>query len=494
TSSRRLTSTYGGSSINMEVQKNRANEEYVLMAEYRLLNALIHSKVFLDDSRVHERMFPHELAKSFYTAVVELHEQSVPITAASLHQKTNELDYNATLDVANQIIGIDVGADTLDDMVVVLNRAVQKREFNEKAQSIVSQGAKKGDLDTSQLMTLLYEAEQVLADTGSKQLLISLDEFFENYLEEFRERAEGRQYLFGDPLLDKALVKGAYPGAITIVAGSTGQGKSAYVLNLMNGMINQSIPCMYISLEMSATDTADRLLSMRREIPTSELYAPGEAMGGLIKVIEQEREELKSSNKFFFVEEPDLSLTEISALIKEHKQRTRSEYLVVAIDLLTQVRDFMKSASGLNLAQSMEQAMNKLNIIAKKENVHILGVVQFNRDADNLRIQDHDDLSSLRPTLNNVKNAQAIAERARALLGIFRPKYYADRYLSDLEETQYMDDIMEVQVLKQSNGATPRIKYEFDGEVFRVTPYVEEQQEGMTDEERQAHAVIEGNF
>lgn len=489
-SSQRLISTYGGYSIKMD---NRKNEEYVLMAEYRLLNALIHSKVFLDDSRVHERMFPHTLAQSFYTAINELHEQSVPITAAALHQKANELDYNVTMDVANQIIGIDRGADTLDDMVSVLNRAVQKKEFNEKMQTIATLGAKKGELDTTELMSMLYEAEQTLADTGSKQLLISLDQFLEDYLADFKERAEGRQYLFGDPILDKALVKGAYPGAITVVAGSTGQGKSAYVLNLMNGMINQSIPCMYISLEMSATDTADRLLSMRREIPTSELYAPGDAMSGIIKIIEQEREELKNANKFFFVEEPDLSLTQISSLIKEHKQRTRSDYLVVAIDLLTQVREFMSSSQGLNLAQSMERAMNKLNIIAKKENVHILGVVQFNRDADNLKIHEHEDIKLLRPTLNNIKNAQAIAERARAVLGIFRPKYYADRYLSDLEETEYMDDVMEVQVLKQSNGSTPRILYEFDGEVFRVTPYTESQQE-MTEEEREAHAVIEGNF
>ena len=490
-SNQRQTLTYGGYSINMDKRKN---EEYVLMAEYRLLNALIHSKVFLDDSRVHERMFPHVLAQSFYTAITELHEQSIPITAASLHQRANELDYNVTMDVANQIVGIDVGADTLDDMVSVLNRAVQKKEFNEKMQTIATLGAKKGELDTSELMSMLYEAEQTLADTGSKQLLISLDQFLENYLAEFKERADGRRYLFGDPILDKVLVKGAYPGAITVVAGSTGQGKSAYVLNLMNGMINQSIPCMYISLEMSATDTADRLLSMRREIPTTELYAPGEAMSGIIKIIEQEREELKNANKFFFVEEPDLSLTQISSLIKEHKQRTRSDYLVVAIDLLTQVREFMSSSQGLNLAQSMERAMNKLNIIAKKENVHILGVVQFNRDADNLKIHEHEDIKLLRPTLNNIKNAQAIAERARAVLGIFRPKYYADRYLADLEETEYMDDVMEVQVLKQSNGSTPRVLYEFDGEVFRVTPYVERQQEDMTEEEQEAHAVLEGNF
>ena len=478
----------------MTDQPVRKNEDYVLMAEYRLLNALIHSKVFLDDSRIHENLFPHALAQSFYNSIVELHEQSTPITAASLHQKANELDYNATLDVSKHIIEIDTGAEALDDMLTVLHRASQKKTLNERIQSLQVQAAKKGELDRALIANELYEIEQILESTEDKRLLISLEQFLESYLEDFIERANGRQYLFGDPLLDKALVKGAYPGAITIIAGSTGQGKSAYVLNLMNGMINQSIPCMYISLEMSAIDTADRLISMRREIPTTELYAPGEASEGLIKIIKEEREELKNANKFFFVEEPDLSIAQIAGLIKEHKQRTRSDYLVVAIDLLTQVRDFMSTSSGLNLAQSMERAMNKLNIVAKKENVHIFGVVQFNREADNLRIHEIADLENLRPTLNHIKNAHAIAERARAVLGTFRPKYYADRYLPNVEEVQYMDDIMEVQVLKQSNGATPRILYEFDGEVFRVTPYTESQQDGLSEEEREAHAILDGNF
>ena len=33
---------------------------------------------------------------------------------------------------------------------------------------------------------------------------------------------------------------------------------------------------------------------------------------------------------------------------------------------------------------------------------------------------------------------------------------------------------MEVQVLKQSDGPTPKIKYLFEGEVFRISPFIEE--------------------
>lgn len=467
----------------------RANEDYIVMAEYRLLNALIHNKAYQHDSRLHENTFPHALAKSFYNAITELHELGQEITPAALHQRANELDYNASLEVARQIYGIDNGASTIADMVKVLHKAKQKQDFAELVKEISMSVNAKGDIDTGVLLAKLYDAEQILAQNGQKELLKSLDTWIENYLADFKERGAGRVYRFGDPLLDKALVKGAYPGAITIIAGGTGQGKSTYVLNMINGMINQAIPCMYLSLEMSDIDTMDRLISIRREIPTADLYNPGGDLDSIIRIIEEERIKLKKSNLFYFVDDPEISLAQLPGMIKEFKQKTKSEYCVIAIDLLTQIQEFMESGMGGNLAQVIERAMNKLNIIAKKENVHIIGVVQFNREADNTKVTEIDNLHLLKPTLNNIKNAHAIAERSRAVLGLFRAKYYADRYCQDDEHYEYMEDILEVQVLKQSNGATPLLKYDYDGEVFRTTPYVEKEDD-RTEEEKAAETKL----
>jgi replicative DNA helicase len=231
----------------------------------------------------------------------------------------------------------------------------------------------------------------------------------------------------------------------------------------------------------------DRLISMRCEVPTQALYDK-EALPGVKRQIEEERKRLASNKFFYFVEDPSLSLGQISALIKEFKQRTHSDYVVVAIDLVTQLQDFTKLATGMSLPNTYEMAMNKQNIIAKAQGVHFINVVQFNREADNIRISEFEDLSdpALRPMLNNIKNAQAIAERSRAVLGLFRPKYYADRYLADSEELEYMQDILEVQVLKQSNGTTPKLKYLYEGEIFRTSPFqeTEEKDEEMVEAEK----------
>ena len=460
----------------MEQKTSRPNESYVIAAEYRLLNAIIYTPDYLNDSRIHEGLFPHDVAKSIFQAVCNLTLEAIPVTEASLFQRGNEMDFNVTTDVIKQIFSVDKGAEKIDDIVGTLGKQKRKMDIVEKLNEVLRVANQKGKLDLIDLSAKLYEVEETLSESYDKQIMQDFDTWFEKYLKDIDRRMLGKKYSFGDAELDKALVKGAYPGAITTIAGSTGQGKSAYVLNLINQMVNMGVPCIYISLEMSGEDTMDRLISMRLGIPTTALYDE-EALPTLKHQIEDERKKLATNKLFYFVEDPSMSLGQINALIKEFKQRTHSDYVLVAIDLVTQLQDFTKIASGMNLANSYEMAMNKQNIIAKAQACHFINVVQFNREADNIKITAFEDLSNpaLRPMLNNIKNAQAIAERSRAVLGLFRPKYYADRYLSDSEEVAYMKDIMEVQVLKQSNGVTPKLKYLYEGEVFRISPFIEEE-------------------
>jgi replicative DNA helicase len=459
-----------------EKKAKRPNEDYVIAGEYRLLNATIHTPGYLNDSRVHEGLFPHEVAKSIFRSICDLTVEEVPITEASLFQRGNEMDFNVTTEVIKQVFAIASGAEKLDDIIVTLVKQKRKMEIIEKLNEVTRIANAKGELDLIELSSKLYDVEEVLSESYDKQIMQDFDEWFEKYLADIDQRMLGKKYSFGDSLLDSALVKGAYPGAITTIAGATGMGKSAYVLNLVNQMVNTGVPCIYISLEMSGVDTMDRLISMRCDIPTEALYDM-EALPGIRKRVEEERARLAANKLFYFVEEPNMSLGQINSLIKEFKQRTHSDYVLIAIDLVTQLEDFVKLSGGMNLANTYEMAMNKQNIIAKAQRCHFLDVVQFNREADNVRVTEFADLEdpALRPMLNNIKNAQAIAERSRAVLGLFRPKYYADRYIPDAEEVQYMSDILEVQVLKQSNGKTPKLKYLYEGEVFRVSPFVEEE-------------------
>jgi len=461
----------------------RRDNTYILIAEYRLLAALASNKLFTEDSRVYQDIFPHQTARSIYKAISHLWNKGINITHESLYQTANELDFNVSEDVIFKIDEIKEVPNTLDDILEVLNVEVQRQDLLKIFSELKI--ASSSQVDPEVVTSLMHKAEQVLRGRDTGSLLKDTDQWTKEYIADLRERAKGISYSYGDLFLDEVIYKGAYPGAITTIAAATGQGKSTLVLNLINQYIEMQIPAMYVSLEMSGIDTFDRLISLRRGIPTSALYKNDSSLLDIIPIVEEERDELKRNERFFFVEEPQLSIARLRNLIKEFKQRTGQNYLILAIDLVTQLSDFMSASNKMSVAGSMELAMNELNAMAKEMNAHIIAVAQFNRDADNYKVATIEDLDILRPSLNNIKNSAAIAERSRVVLGLFRKKFYADRYLQDLEEAELMEDILEVNILKNSSGAVGnRLNYLFEGEFFKITPYVQSDVDQRVAEEK----------
>lgn len=451
----------------------------VIVAEYRLLNALINDKTFRNDSRVHEDIFMHETAKSVYQAIMTLDKEDTCISPASLLQAGNEIDYNINRGIVDAIFAIEQkGINKLDDILDRLGKSKKKQLVHEKLKELVSKTGEDKDLDSDDLMGGLFEVDAILKMGTSKSLLKDHSTWADEYIEELRSRSTGKRYTYGDELLDGLIRKGAYPGAITTIAASTGQGKSTYALNMVSHLIDLYVPCMYISLEMSGIDTYDRLLSFRRGIPTEDLYIYDSSLLSVIDVVEEEKKALENNKRFYFVEEPDLSLAHIRSLIKEFKQRSKCDYAIIIIDLITQVKDFMNNKNGKSVANSYEEAMNTLNALAKSEKVHIVGIAQINRNADSTKISTIEELDMMRPSLNDIKNSNAIAERSRVVLSAFRKKYYADRYLTNIPEAAEIPDILEIQILKNSSGSVGNIlKYMFEGTFFRLTPMLDENPE-----------------
>ena len=454
--------------------------DFVILAEYRLLNSLIKYPEFTKDSRLNEDLFLHEEAKSLFKSICYLVENSIEITPATLLQQVGLVDCTIQPKHIDQAFNIDnKGASDLTSILTVLKDAKLKDSILNQIREIELKVGEQGLLEKESIASRLYDLETTVQESGKKDsVLMSFDEWAETYKQDLEERKAGRKYTYGDPLLDATFSKGAYPGAITTIAASTSMGKSTYVLTLMNNLLDRNIPCMYLSLEMGAIDTFDRLIAMRCGIDNESLYnADIDNINDIMQKVEQERKALEDRTNFYFSEATDVDLHRLRVIIREFKQRTHATYAVVAVDLITQMKNFMNAKNGSSTANMMEIGMNELNALAKEENVHIIAVAQFKRDSDNAKIRSVEEIDYLRPGLGDIKNSGALAERSRVVLSIFRPKYYADRYLSGTAEAEDMQDIMEVQVLKNSNGGSAGkiMKYTFDSSHFRLFPIVEEE-------------------
>jgi replicative DNA helicase len=142
--------------------------------------------------------------------------------------------------------------------------------------------------------------------------------------------------------------------------------------------------------------------------------------------------------------------------------------MIVTLDLMTMLREF----SGETPA-AYEEGMNELSAFTKESQIHIINIIQAGRISEAANVPGIDQVSRLRPHLKHIKNSGAIAERCRLVLGVFRPFYYASRLFPNAPELETMDDIMEVQILKQSNGPVGEIvEYLHHGGKFKLIPFI----------------------
>jgi replicative DNA helicase len=334
----------------------------------------------------------------------------------------------------------------------------------------------KNDLDVDRMQDIVYDLQEcVNLARGRGNEVKTLREMFDSYQNTLSKRMNGSAFFdTGCVLLNSALPTGFAPEEITTVFGSTGIGKSTYSLYLINRMVNKYIPCFYVSLEMSETSTMDRWMASRLRIPFHNLYSKNGVIDeSVAERVKEERSKLERANsdKFVFVDETRVSASSLEKMIGRIKMKMRTDYMVVFVDLATMMEDF---GDGTPIAY--EQAMNGLHQMVKRTGVHLVLVVQaVQKSLENKRPATIEGLKVFRPTLADIKNSGAIAERSRQVLGVYREHYYAAKFFPDDPLVQEEDDVMEVSVLKCSNSEVgKRLKYLYDGGMFRLYPVPED--------------------
>lgn len=415
-------------------------------------------------------------ARSIKDSIQELYENKVPITINEIVAIGNKKDSTITKENLEKLSNQEYDIASFDFYLKNLRKNWAKEQIEDRLlKNTLLEVSKKGDLNVEVVRELVADIDRKLeVIEGKDSLLRSLNEVAENYRGVLIKRKRG-EYKFstGDSHLDSHLAQGFPPGEITTLFGATGVGKSMFALNLVNKQINKRIPSVYYTLEMSEIASMDRLISIRQKIPASffRLNEDGELPDEAFKLLEQESRYLKKyEDSFFLVENPSISLSDFEVTIKEAQKRMNTRYLIATVDLFTMLSDVGQKADEI------EQAMNKLHSIVKRTGIHALIVVQANRSADGARVATIEQINNLRPSLNHIKNANAMAERSRLVLGAFRPKYYASRLFPESEDLELMEDQLQLQILKQSSGEVGKIiRYVYDAECFRVYPLISEE-------------------
>lgn len=236
------------------------------------------------------------------------------------------------------------------------------------------------------------------------------------------------------------LTGGLQNSELTILAARPSMGKTALAMNIAEHIVLQlQVPVLFVSLEMSALELADRLLCSVAEVNGHRLR------NGTIT--QQERQKLVhasvelSKAPLFIDDSPSRTMTEIGANARRLKRRHNLGLIV--IDYLQLIEP--DSARDPRQEQVAKIA-RRLKGLARELDVPVLCLAQLNRQVEATRDN--------KPQLSHLRESGAIEQDADVVMFVHREEYYQTND-EDRERVRGEADLL---VRKQRNGPTGDVK------------------------------------
>lgn len=311
----------------------------------------------------------------------------------------------------------------------------------------IQQSAFDHQRDAAELLNAAEEKVLAIRDVGDSSEVHSMHDVLLEALDRIDARLDhesdptGVETGFAD--LD-SLTGGFHNAELIILAARPSMGKTALATNIAEKVaLKQRVPTLFVSLEMSRLELAERMLCSFKHINSHKLR------NGFISDADRRRlvegcNEL-SQAPLFIDDTPSRSLVEIAAAARRLKRKHELGLIVIDyLQLIEPDNDF----SGRE--QQVAKIARRLKGMARELSVPVLCLAQVNRQAEQSR-DDH------RPKLSQLRESGAIEQDADVVMFVHREGYY-HRQDSDEDQRDNLETQAELIVAKQRNGPTGTVK------------------------------------
>jgi len=251
----------------------------------------------------------------------------------------------------------------------------------------------------------------------------------------------------GFTALDR-LTSGWQKSDLIICAARPGMGKTAFVLSLArNAAVMHKRPVAIFSLEMSALQLVNRLLSGEAELSSEKLRK------GDLEPYEWQQLQTKTAQlaeaPIFIDDSAQINIFELRAKCRRLKQQHNIE--MVIIDYLQLMHGNIDANKGMNREQEIGNISRNLKALAKELEIPVIAIAQLSR-APEIRG------GTKRPMLSDLRESGSIEQDADMVLFLYRPEYYK----IDIDANgNSLKGIAEIIIGKHRNGATGSVFTKF---------------------------------
>lgn len=293
-----------------------------------------------------------------------------------------------------------------EDIVNILNKKIERKEIS---YDMFMKRMK--ELDDIELVkgTTTISVEELMENIRTDNVQIKLNGFnkLNNYLN---------------------LVQGDF----LIIGAMTGQGKSGFMLNLMNDLMDR-FQCIYFNMEMSKSTIYKRLISIKADVKIDDILSPQTDYQK--KWIESAMQKIENAG--LIVEHKANDIKAIKNILVKHKDKKR--HTILFIDHLGLTRaDNTKS-----LYEQATEVAKQLRQMCLEYDCTIISASQLNRGA----------YQSERPTLSQLKDSGELENSASKVILLYR---------SGNDDGKNPISQINIDIVKNRDGVTGYVEMEYN--------------------------------
>jgi replicative DNA helicase len=389
-----------------------------------------------------------------YGVMLELQDEQTTIDLRTVQAR---LEQKAALEAAggfSYLAGLDVDLPDLGRfeqyVEIVKERSVRRRLIDVCRD--ITRDCFDGGLDAQSALDRAEAAVMALGEEAVRRGFVPFDVIITETMEMLEEHP-GRA-LTGIPTgfvdLDK-MTHGLSRGALYIVAGRPGMGKTSFALNVASHIaIREKKTVGIFSLEMGQQELALRVLCAEADIDFSRLRTGHLSQQQWVKTLQKMSEISKAP--LFIDDSASPTLLEVSSKARRLKAEKSLELLVVDYLQLMQAGGRFENRN-LEIS-AITRAMKQL---AKELEIPVMLLSQLSR-APERRGSDH------KPQLADLRESGAIEQDADLVAFVYREEVYN-------REDPALKGLADLIIAKHRNGETGEVKLVFKGETTRFFSY-----------------------
>jgi replicative DNA helicase len=403
---------------------------------------------------LHTECFYDPRHKEIYTAIIELFAEAQPIDVLTVKQKLQKL---GKLDVAGGTIYLAEITSKVNSAanIVFHARIVLEAYIKRSVIRIVGELGTLAYEDTTDVFNLLDKAEHeffTISEQNIRKNYIQMSDLMRKALKELDEKRNKKDGLTGIPTgfmqLDR-VTAGFQPSNLIIIAARPGMGKSAFIISVArNAAVEHNVPVAIFSLEMSALEVVNRLISAEAEIE-SEKIKKGKLDERDIKHLHSRLARLTEA-PILIDDTPALSVLELRA--KARRLKAQHNIQLIMIDYL-QLMSGGETGKG-NREQEIAYISRSLKNLAKELDIPIIALSQLSRAVETRG-------GDKRPQLSDLRESGSIEQDADMVMFLYRPEYYK---ITQDEEGRDVTGTGEVIIAKHRNGSLENVRLKFVGQ------------------------------